>query len=554
MTSAHDRSTGLAGERGAILVAALFFVAGLAWLGSSANYPGDERYYTDAALRMIERGEWWSPVYADGSVRANKPLLAYWAVIAGFQTLGVSLVVARLPFLLAGAVLVWLSARLARTLFPKFEGVGFVCALVVASNYEIVTLACRSTPDILLVTCATASLYGAARFLSGDVSRAAAAWFWGGGALAIATKGGLGVLVLAFGTLAALLGSQARPRRALFPIPILAAASIVAAAGLVPSLLLEARPGAPSFLDDQVGARLAESFGDVVSQLGRYLLSLFRHLLPWIALAAAGAFLARDARREGRRELTFALAWCALLVVVFSCSNTHRGRYLAPAHPLLAAALAPSLLAFARHPRGERVLCVLGWSLALLLVLLGSIVARVDLAVGSGICLGGLLFVVVWRTTRGAPRALAALAVLLLCVYAVGARGGARLLNPSLMPGVAAWLDAAGHTGPRVVATVGLGEQDASLLRMNSGGRVDPVSLPRAPLEGAEADWQALVAPESKFPELEAHGYEVAWTRRAAGRPDLRRLWRVFVTRDDDLSGLFQGPAIGILRPIGTVR
>ena len=72
------------------------------WLGSVAHYHGDERYYTDAALRMIERHDPWTPVYAGGAARLNKPLLTYWLVIGTYVTAGVSLFLSRLPFLVAG--------------------------------------------------------------------------------------------------------------------------------------------------------------------------------------------------------------------------------------------------------------------------------------------------------------------------------------------------------------------------------------------------------------------------------------------------------------------
>ncbi|MFN8642319.1 MAG: hypothetical protein U0802_11935 [Candidatus Binatia bacterium] len=73
------------------------------------------------------------------------------------------------------------------------------------------------------------------------------------------------------------------------------------------------------------------------------------------------------------------------LLVVFSCANTHRGRYLAPAHPVLAAALAPFLLGCARSREGARALHGLGLLLAFVLGLVGVLVARVDLAIGAGI-------------------------------------------------------------------------------------------------------------------------------------------------------------------------
>ena len=96
---------GVSGRGAPWLLALMTLGVGLVWLGSEGTYNGDERYYTDAVLRMRASGDWWRPAFADGSPRLNKPLLIYWLMGASMQVFGASLFSARLPFLIAGALL-----------------------------------------------------------------------------------------------------------------------------------------------------------------------------------------------------------------------------------------------------------------------------------------------------------------------------------------------------------------------------------------------------------------------------------------------------------------
>ncbi|MDZ4773117.1 MAG: glycosyltransferase family 39 protein, partial [Planctomycetota bacterium] len=524
-------------EHGPVVAALLFFVAGLVWLGSSAHFHGDERYYTDSALRMLELGDPWTPRWADGSVRANKPLLTYWFVLAGFASIGVSFFAARLPFLVAGALLVWLTGHITKKLFPKERLAPLLAALIVACDYEVVTLARRSTPDILLMLFTAASLFGLARLVVvKERSTAAAAWFWLGGGLAIATKGGLGVLVLAFGIVVILATRAGTPLRRFFPPAVCAIALAVALVGLAPSLMTATRAGAPSFVDDQVGARLAGSIGEVARQLVDYATSLAKHFLPWIVFVVVGVFAARNAARERwrahRSAIGLAIGWAALLLIVFSLSNTHRGRYLAPTHALLAVVIAPFLLDAARTGWARRAAFVSGIVVVCVATCAAVIVMRVDWVAGVGLLSPLVFYGVGVRLGRDEVRPFRALALALLASLTVAYEGVLALVDPSPLERVVEGVASGGSVGERSFpgcATLGLRDTVAGRLRVLSGGELNPRSFLSSAMDAEIGEVGCVIAEEGQWERLRALGFEVEVLSRGAVNLDVRSAVEVFL-------------------------
>ena len=72
------------------------------------HYP-DEIYYRDAAVKMLQTGDYLTTYLGSGELRFKKPILTYWAVLAGFKLFGVHAFGSRIFFLLAGACLLYTS-------------------------------------------------------------------------------------------------------------------------------------------------------------------------------------------------------------------------------------------------------------------------------------------------------------------------------------------------------------------------------------------------------------------------------------------------------------
>src|SRR5262249_13385367 len=141
------------------LIVLLFFVGLCPFAASFVAHHPDERHYTDAALWMLQKGDYLVPHCADGSVRFEKPGLTYWAIAGSYALFGISPLTSRLPFLLAGCGVLWLTYRLALRL-SRQESVARLAALLMLCHPLLILSATRSTPDVLLCFFVLLSAYG----------------------------------------------------------------------------------------------------------------------------------------------------------------------------------------------------------------------------------------------------------------------------------------------------------------------------------------------------------------------------------------------------------
>lgn len=536
-------------DGGAWFVAILFVAISLPWLGSIAHYHGDERFYTDAAMRMLARHDWIRPVYADGELRLNKPLFSYWVLIPAYAGMGVSLLISRLPFLISGALVVALTGRLARTLFPGEWRVALLASAIVAGDVALSTIARRSTPDSFVALFATASLYGLARIVvANERGTAPRAWFWIGAGLSVATKGGWGLLTVVFGfaTMIALRKQQRSPRELVHWTSMLVALAI-GTSGLAGLFVADGSAEGASLFQDQVGSRLAADPSEVLAQAGNYAGSVFKHLLPWTALLLIGLLVApnviKDAWRTHRRSFGLAFGWFALLFVVFSLSNTHRGRYIVPAHPIMACACAALLHNLSTGARSGSILRgsarALTTTLAVVLTVFAIALVRIDARSALSIA---ACAIVAWIAFAYARRArelgwLVALAVILSTVAPLGSEPLRALVDPSPVPNAVARLRSLGFDSSTPVAVLGFfattgSPSTASQMRVMSGGTLDPVERV-APRSTADvADLRAVLAVDAARPVLESAGFQLELCSRSAPSLSGADAWQLLTSPD----------------------
>lgn len=498
------------------LVLLAFFAAALPQCADLSRYHGDERFYTDAALSMRESGDWLTPRFADGSARFNKPMLAYWLIGASTELFGTSPLAARLPFLLAGVVILAATARLARALFGGGLAPLFA-AFLLGSSPEFLQLVTRTTPDALLAAGVALSLAGAAElaFAGTDAgasraSRAAAWLFLGGAGVALLAKGGLGLLVPAFGLawIAARRG-RAGLRDALRP-GASALFLVLALATVLPLLHAGGSAGLAKTLDDQVASRFADSIAMVADNVATYLQCVVRHLLPWSALALAALVLARRRvaawARERRGELLFATLWYLVLLAVFAAANIQRARYLLPAYPAVAALVAGVASAGFASALGARSL---RWtSIALAVVALfgaaglawaGARLDAASISAAFALVVAALgLALVVLRVPRedaplGAPTAACAL---LLVALPLGERALRTGFDAAPAEELAQRLLELGAR-EKDVACVGGEAAVASQMRLLAGGALDPTWTKDASGVAGTSARFVVLAPES---------------------------------------------------------
>ena len=564
------------GRRAALLLALLFFLAFLPALGEVVRYHTDEAYYTDAAIRMRATGDWVTPRASDGSPRFQKPILTYWVVATSYAFLGVSLFSSRILFLAAGALIVFLTYRLALRLF-RDETAAIVAAAFAAGNSQLMYAALRSVPDVLLGLAMTASLLGFAGlyfvpdpFASAPDLRSRhrdLVLAYAGAGAAVATKGLLGLILVLYGVLFALwrgrkLGIKVRDLIA--PGPIAAGVAIA----LFWFALAVARHGDAAlsgFFTDQVASRIepdpSRAGAYLAINIATYLMAPFRDFLPWPVLVVALALVVPRARLRGflrmhREASLFVLGWFLLLLAVFSGANLTRPRYLLPVWPPLAGLLAALALELGGDPAAKRLLARLSpWILLPGLALAGFAIAA-GLGFDRRLVLGGAVLAITtlvlfaFARQRGLSAGLVAVSLFMLVVFAVHET----FVRPSLAHSPAPeWTTTllargvrSGPEDPPAVLGIGMPRKYLSQVRVMSGGRVWPVLIEEVDAIAATGVGKTpltphtphLLAAEGTVPAV-ASGFRIEPCGFALRRFRAADLWRLVTATPAEKAALY---------------
>lgn len=296
----------------------------------------DDYHYLEASLRMSQGGDWFVPRDPDGGPRLLKLGFTYWPLAASFKIFGPSMLSARLPFVLAGALTVWLIAWFGARLADRESG--RIAAMCLAACVPWMLAGLRTIPDVWLTLFMTLSAGGFLLLLNGTHRRLAPWLAWTGLGLAAATKGFVALLVLP-----GLAVAWWRWRGDVVWRDLAYRPAVMAGLGLgliwYAAVAIRLGPGAlHSLASDQLHATLTAS--EVAEHAIRYLFYLPVALLPFsvLALGLRPADWRWLAGEPGRRlPAGYALVFTAVLILVFSFAYPFSGgRYLMPALPWLA--------------------------------------------------------------------------------------------------------------------------------------------------------------------------------------------------------------------------
>ena len=354
-----------------MILLATFYLALLMLLPLPSHYRGDERLYTDAALTMMQSGDYLTPVFSDGSERFNKPPLFYWLIVVCFKVLGVNLLSSRIPSLVAGCLLVGVTYALSHEIF-KSKGRAMVSAAVMAFNLQLINVSIRATPDAvqvffvmlsfcgffgLVFACRRTPLYFALAYL--------------GAALAFLTKGMMGLLPVVFSIGFCLFNRRVEVRaRDLLSVRWLLAAVILSCSWFGLIYFKHGGEALGVFFSDQVGSRSVASIMQIPANLAGYFFGVAWDLMPWLVLVGLAFAYERDLVRkfhEDNRDLClFVFGWFGLLLVLFSFANIFRVRYFLPAYPLFAVLAGALAVDIVRQNKAsqlvERFAAVIQWA------------------------------------------------------------------------------------------------------------------------------------------------------------------------------------------------
>lgn len=440
----------------------------------------DDYHYLEASLQMSLGGDWVVPRTPGGEPRLRKPIFTYWPLALSFKAFGHSMLSARLPYVLAGTLTIWLIAWLGAQLADRETG--RLAAMCLAACLPWMLAGLRTIPDVWLTLFMTLSAGGFLLLLMGSHRRWAPWLAWVGLGLAVATKGLVALLILPALAVVWWHWRGDAVWRDVFHRP-----AVMAGAGIgllwYAAVAIRLGPAAlANFTSDQLHATLTA--GEVVDHFLRYLVYLPVALLPFSLLAlglrpADWRWLADDPGR--RATAVFALVFTALLVAVFSFAYQFSGgRYLMPALPwlgLLLAMLFRSAVAGGRPgPWLATLVAAVSGGLVVLLCFGASVIG-----VATGLMTGGeslvwraavlsLAAVAVLLAAYGGPRralALPALVILLLPPVLFG------VANPMLPASARSIVAAVRHENPpRPVLMADEGSL-AGVVRVLSGGRIE---------------------------------------------------------------------------------
>ncbi len=331
----------------AAVLAALYLILAVHGLGV-ADIVGDDEAREAGIIQDILRGHWLLPRFNQELI-PDKPILYHWLAAATCLPAGFSPFAARLPAAIAGAGLVWWTARLGALTFGV--PAGLASALMLATTPALFTHARVARPDTLLVLLLAAALGAAFRWWHHD-RRTDATLALALIGLSVLAKGPVGPVLFAI-TLVVFLAWQRELRRLrAFLTPAGAVAFLVLA---VAWYAVAWGGWGDEFVRQHLVGRYLRNLAGGLAAGGsyspkslRYHLSFYVvHLpavaLPWTPLIAVALW--QLARSGGLRDprARFLLCWAAAPLIAFTPAEYKLRYYLLPSLPALALLAGPTL-------------------------------------------------------------------------------------------------------------------------------------------------------------------------------------------------------------------
>lgn len=306
------------------------------------HYP-DEMYYTDAAIQMIKNGDYFTTYLGNGALRFKKPILTYWAVLAGFNLFGISAFSSRIFFLVAGGALIGLVYGIAK-LASGSKPIAALASWMIAAQPLVIFSSSRSIPDILLVVFVTLGAWGVTGVLKygNDVPKKYLWMIFLGFGLAFEVKG-LPAAALGFLALGYLLVNPWKriEWQNLFYWPAVLVGIAVSLFWFVIMYFKFGPVYLDSFLEDQVGMRVGQRLTLVITYFFMATGLMLALLFPWLIFAAkktvSSLFLVRE---ENKAFLGFVLVWLVAIILMTSLVSKFYDRYLLPVVPLVTVGVA----------------------------------------------------------------------------------------------------------------------------------------------------------------------------------------------------------------------
>ena len=298
----------------------------------------DEGMHASIAKTMVLTGDWVTPVF-NGEPFQDKPALYNWLVATSFLLFGFTDFAARFPSALLGTGCVFLTFAIGRQFFGKTAGL--LAAVVLATSVLMIILSRMVLYDVTFTFFTTLSLYFISDALFGSRRRSAFLAFHISVALAVLTKGLLGIAIPGMAIAVFLLWSRDISRIKEFR---LVGGALIIAAILTPWCVFMERacPGYTEyFIVNQHLGNFLGTAGDAVARHPQpvyfYIPLLLIGMFPWsflLPVAVLSAWAAR--KRQENMPAVFLLFWLVTGFVFFSSATSKLSPYILPLFPAAA--------------------------------------------------------------------------------------------------------------------------------------------------------------------------------------------------------------------------
>lgn len=309
----------------------------------------DEKYYTDSAIQMMDKADYFTPYKADGSPRFLKPIATYWVLIGSYKLFGVSPFSSRLFFWLAGALLAVVTFLMAESLSGNRK-LATTAAFITAANPMVLLSASRSIPDILLTLFLTVSAWGFLEIMISEKPGKRFYWMaYLGAALAFETKGIPAAAFAGASMLFLILNPWKKIKlKKLFEPTSMIIAVLVAISWFVIMYFEHGSTYLSSFFADQIGERVSSKTMQVVTNTGLGIAYLVAFLIPWIFISfSKPKELKRYISKSGTSQKAifgFILTWVVLFILMSGAVFKFYDRYVLPVIPLISLSISYILI------------------------------------------------------------------------------------------------------------------------------------------------------------------------------------------------------------------
>jgi 4-amino-4-deoxy-L-arabinose transferase-like glycosyltransferase len=369
-------ATPLRSSRALLWIVALGILLGFAFQGSRGLWGPDEGRYVDAALQMMDSGNYMAPSYSPAELNFSKPPLTYWVIAGSMQLFGRNTWAARLPYALAYLATLLVLFAMGRMACPDKP---WLAPLVYATSVFTFLSSNIISTDVLLTLAESLAVLGFMMHAwpgTAPQARHGRLLMWLGFGLAFLTKGPPGLLpLLAIIAFTALCDGWRAVGRLFTPLGLL---TFLVVGFTWYALAISRYPGLLHyFIHDEVYGRIftkmyvrhSGSFGWFVV----YAPVLIFGSLPWWggavrAVRAAASPSSWRAWRGARSIQMFLLLWFTIPFAVFCLAKSRLPLYVLPLFLPLALLVASRMAPTFNLALRRNALLLAAWVLVLLAV------------------------------------------------------------------------------------------------------------------------------------------------------------------------------------------